>query len=242
MSGGSTTEVWEAAGVGHRITHEDDLPPPLGVVAQVIKPDLGGIASQDGQGPSLAAKISASLANQVQHELQIEGEPGGDCPDPCGQLELGSENTFVGPAQRPAAIADEEMDHDCNWHADGPVLTGARFVFVNGLPWARRNDELDCGARIGEGEPTVFIGGPPSETTEVQHPAAVLHPSGSLLGASKLATNAELAGKVGAALAGGGEAPEPVLADEIDGAQIGAAMSESKPKLAKVVHKISLSP
>lgn len=237
------TEVWEAAGVGHRVTHEGDLPPPVGVIIQVIKPDVGGVASQDGQGASLAAKISASLDNQLNHALQTEGEPAGDCPDPCGAIERGSENTFVGPARRPAAMADEELDHDCSWHPNGPLVQGARFVFVNSLPWSRRNDELDCGARVGEGEPTVFIGGPPSASGNPQHPASLIKPPGALFGASELPVDAELAATLGAAMAGANPDPyDPEVAIKVSGAQLGAAMSESKPKLAGKIHQISLDP
>jgi uncharacterized Zn-binding protein involved in type VI secretion len=238
---GQASEVWEAAGVGHRITHEDDLPPPVGVLPIVLKKDHAEAVTKPGMGASLSAKLSKSLASLVMHEMQVEGEPAEDCPDACGVIELGSEDTFLGPDQRMAATANPELDQDCNWHVDGPIIQGAATVFVNRLPWARRNDELDCGARVGEGEPTVFVGGPPTEgkehTPQIWKPQAV---AASNLGASQLLTDASLAAKVSAAMGGGAEptgpAPSPGGGN---GSALGAALTEGTAKYAKFVQGLA---
>ena len=238
MSGG--VELWEAAGVGHRVTHEDDLPEPLNLASQGIRLDHGGLLTPNGGGGSVSAKLSASLANEIAHALQLEGDPPGDCPDPCGVIERGSPNTFVGPQKRMAAIADDELDQDCNWHADGPVVQGARFVLVNGLPWARRNDELDCGARLGEGEPTVLIGGPSTPGGEPVQPSAILDPhfGAALLGGDAVPIDGSLAGKLGAAIAGG-ELGGPKAVGKVTGPGVGAETAGNKPFQAI---KISLQP
>ena len=56
------------------------------------------------------------------------------------------------------AHMDEESAVPCEDHSDGPIVMGAAHVWVNKLRWARRTDELDCGALVGEGLPTVLIG------------------------------------------------------------------------------------
>jgi hypothetical protein len=85
-------------------------------------------------------------------------------------------------------------------------------VWVNNKRWARRTDELDCGARIGEGEATVLIGAAAAEASE-RSPRdddswledtlrGVLRSSGVLDD-----RRAGYAGELGAALAGGQRDP-----------------------------------
>jgi len=92
-----------------------------------------------------------------------------ECPDPCGVIEKGSIDTFIGPEKLGAAVVDEDAPVPCENHSDGPIIKGAAHVWVNHLRWARRTDELDCGALVGEGIPTVLIGAP-SETAERRDP------------------------------------------------------------------------
>jgi uncharacterized Zn-binding protein involved in type VI secretion len=157
-------EVLEAAGVGHRITHEDDLPDPRRLAAAVVRwlSDEGG--KSKNRGAALAARVGRHAAQELAAEL--EGEDPGDAPDPTGALEQGSENTFLGKDRRPIATAHEEHDIPCEDCEDGPLATGAAHVFVNGKPIARRSDELDCGALVGEGERTVMIGSERIERTD----------------------------------------------------------------------------
>ena len=157
----SQRELLEAAGVGHRITHEDDLPPPRTLAVTAIA-RLG--ATPRGSGAMTAVNVGRTLT--VQSLGELEGEDPGEAPDPSGAIEEGSPNTFMGQEMRPIATADEEIDVPCEDHSDGPILTGALTVFVNGKPIVRRTDELDCGAFVGEGEPTVLIGGPTTEWIE----------------------------------------------------------------------------
>jgi len=226
----SGVALWEAAGVGHRITHEDDLPEPLNLAGKGIKLDHGDELTPNGGGGSVAAQLSASLAQSIAHDLQLEGDDPGDCPDPCGTIARGSPNTFVGIDKRMVAIADQDLNQDCDDHADGPIVQGARHVFVNGFPWARRNDELDCGARLGEGEPTVLIGGPSTDAGDPVDPSILVHPQagGALLGTGNLPIDAVLGSKMGAAISGGGDY-EPQAVGKVKGPTIGALVADDAP-------------
>ncbi len=153
-------EVLEAAGVGHRITHED-LPPPRTVAAAAIR---ALSVSPRQSGAVVATRVGRTV---TVHGLgELEGEDPGEAPDPCGVIEEGSPDTFIGRDRRPVAAANQDIVVPCEDHADGPIITGALTVFVNGKPLARRSDELDCGAFIGEGEPTVLVGASRTEATE----------------------------------------------------------------------------
>jgi uncharacterized Zn-binding protein involved in type VI secretion len=133
--------VLEAAGVGHRITHDDDLPEPREIVLIALS-----LLQKPGEGGAAAARLGRTLARDDSD------------PDACGELERGSRNTFIGRERRAAALADDDVDVACDRDSDGPVVEGARHVWVNRKRWARRSDELDCGARVGEGEPTILLG------------------------------------------------------------------------------------
>ncbi len=146
----------EAAGIGHRISHDDDLPPPRERVIQAVEL----VASKLAQ-PSSQAGLEAVLLGQA---MAVEQAPRAqnECPSPTGAIEKGSTNAFIGPDRRAIALAEHEPVgcEDCD---DGPILQGCSHVWVNGLRWARRTDQLDCGALVGEGEPTIFLGAPAGE-------------------------------------------------------------------------------
>ena len=150
-------EVLEVAGVGHRITHEDDLPKPR-TVAGLAVTDVG--RRPRGSGARRGADVGRAIT--------LEGEDPGEAPDPCGELEVGSPNTFVGKEKRPVVTADKEIEIACENDSDGPMMTGALTVYVNGKPIVRRTDELDCGAFVGEGEPTVLVGAARQESRELR--------------------------------------------------------------------------
>lgn len=155
--------LWEAAGVGHRITHEDDLPEPKELQVKLAKAQLVGL---DLGSASAGSELGFHFSRPLAQQLQLDGDDPGEAPDPTGTIERGSVDTFIGVDLRAAAIAHEDIDVDCENDSDGPIAQGAMHVYVNRVPWARRNDELECGARIGEGEPTILIGGEPTPTAE----------------------------------------------------------------------------
>ncbi len=165
-SGQRPSEVLEAAGIGHRITHEGDLPPARQMLYTALLWANGAVAQQHGDGALLAALL-AEAASAVGPEDEVE-EVGdrAECPDPTGAIEKGSVDTFIGPERRGCALVDEDLVVPCENDSDGPIVMGAAHVWVNRKRLARRTDELDCGALIGEGEPTVLIGAPAEGAAE----------------------------------------------------------------------------
>ena len=200
--------VFEAAGVGHRITHEDDLPEAREVLPMVLEQIARPMALGEG-GPSMVAKLT------TQPMLQVEGEEAGECPDPTGTIEEGSPDTFMGMDKRAAAVVDEDMVVPCENCSDGPIATGAAHVFVNGKPWARRMDEIDCGAFVGEGEPTVLLGGEPSDK-----PGESRFDLDNL-GRGKIPGGAALGVEYGQRLVGKGVVTDKLVAHRPTGADIG---------------------
>ena len=161
----------QAAGVGHRITHDDDLPEALEIATRTLAHAERSLQSNRRTDPKLALSIGAALA-WLRHrgkktKLSSEDAPDGSqnsasreeqtCPSPCGQVEKGSENTFIGLERRAVALVGHEGP-PCDNHGEDPIRKGSANVWVNGKRLARRTDETECGALIGEGEPTVWIG------------------------------------------------------------------------------------
>lgn len=165
MSRGQKKPVLEVAGVGHRITHEGDLPKPRTITAVAVQ-----MLSVQPRPPGGRAGAAMGRTFTVQSLGELEGEDPGEAPDPSGVIEVGSPNTLLGKERVPVAIADEEIEIPCENDSDGPILTGSLTVFVNGKPIVRRTDELDCGAFVGEGEPTVLVVADRQERTEKRPP------------------------------------------------------------------------
>ena len=162
-----------------------------------------------------SAKVAPDGVKLGAHDrAQVQGDEAGACPDPTGTIEEGSPDTFLGEAKRPAAVVDDDVVVPCEDCSDGPIVTGAAHVFVNGKPWARRLDQLDCGAYVGEGEPTVLIGGEPS--AEPGESRLDLE----CLGHGPIHGGAEVAVDLGHQLAGGGVA-EKLALSRPTGAAIG---------------------
>lgn len=151
--------VLEAAAVGHRITH-DDVPAPRQLLIVAARWGAGEVAKQHGDAPLLSALLGTAMSSLERALGRDDDGDRNECPDPCGTIEHGSENTFIGVDKRAAAIVDPEVEVPCDEDSDGPIAMGAAHVWVNAKRWARRSDELDCGARVGEGDPTIFIGAP----------------------------------------------------------------------------------
>lgn len=157
--------AFEAAAVGHRITHEGDLDEPRHIETEAT---LELIST----GQTSPAKLGLGIARSPQRirvmtrtpeQKRVQGERPGETPDPTGTIGRGSLDVFIGPQRQPAAIVNPDYVVPCDKHSDGPLLTGAANVMVNGVPWSRRFDQVDCGAFVGEGEPSILIGGAPSE-------------------------------------------------------------------------------
>jgi uncharacterized Zn-binding protein involved in type VI secretion len=157
MSGGGKRGVLELAGVGHRITHSSRLADPRQLTVMAVKLGAEQLSRAKHQGPIVSAMTGVALSQAVQWVLKDDGGSSPDCPSPCGEIEQGSPDTFLGKSSRPVAVVDQ-YDVSCHHHHDKPIRQGSADVWVNGAPVARRTDETRCGAHVGEGEPTVFVG------------------------------------------------------------------------------------
>jgi len=74
-----------------------------------------------------------------------------------GAISSASPNVFTN--SRPAAYATASTNA-CSKHNPLPLVAeGSGSVFINGLPAARKQDAITCGAKIDEGSNNVFIGG-----------------------------------------------------------------------------------
>jgi len=162
----ASTGALELAGVGHRITHEDDLPEAIEIAQRTLSHAEQVLERGRRTEPKLALAIGAALALLKKSTGKKQSSPSEDagqerakneCPDPCGAIEAGSKNTFIGKDQRAVALVGAQGT-PCEDHDDDPICKGSANVWVNGKRVARRSDETECGALIGEGENTIWIG------------------------------------------------------------------------------------
>ncbi|SOD26337.1 RHS repeat-associated core domain-containing protein [Variovorax sp. YR752] len=88
-----------------------------------------------------------------------------------GMITSGSSDVFIDSKAIGAARASPEMPMDTvSCKKDSPQILlaeGAETVFVNMGVASRKDDHTECGAKVSEGSPTVFIGGPTARVREV---------------------------------------------------------------------------
>ena len=157
MSGGGKRGALELAGVGHRITHSSRLADPRQLTVMAVKLGTEQLCRAEHQGPIVSAMAGVALSKAVEWVLKDDGGSSPDCPSPCGEIQQGSPDTFLGKSSRQVAVVDQ-YEVSCHKHRDKPIRQGSADVWVNAAPVARRTDETRCGAHVGEGEPTVFVG------------------------------------------------------------------------------------
>lgn len=184
--------AFEAAGVGHRITH-DGLEP---AIERMQGPALSKKLALKGSMPS--GGVLGVVLMKADMALEKQGASAA-CPGPTGAIARGSPDVFLGPGKRAAARLDGETKVACDDHADGPLVTGAATVVVNGSPLARRTDALDCGALVGEGESTILVGGPATDAPTKKKPP--LGAGGALLALMGAETAPSLGPALGKVLA-----------------------------------------
>ena len=168
--------------VGDEITHSDAL---FGGVTGMI---LGGLAGLVIGAVILGGTIATGGALAFFIGCGLLGVAGGgglgkilgrhSTPNPKGKVLTGSPNVFVGG--KPAARADADVAH-CEDHSDSDnardqpsvrgqkIMQGSGTVFINGFYASRKGDKGHCDFALGEGFPTVFIGGP-TQTVKVKDP------------------------------------------------------------------------
>ena len=88
-----------------------------------------------------------------------------------GMITSGSSDVFIDSKAIGAARASPEMPMDTvSCKNDSPQILlaeGAETVFVNMGVASRKDDHTECGAKVSEGSPTVFIGGPTARVRDV---------------------------------------------------------------------------
>lgn len=78
---------------------------------------------------------------------------------PSRVTDMGSPNVFANG--KGAHRVTDSWETHCNDVGDcheGDTVSGSGSVFVNGLPWARVGDSIDCGDSISTGSPDVMVG------------------------------------------------------------------------------------
>jgi uncharacterized Zn-binding protein involved in type VI secretion len=227
----------EVAAVGHRITHEDDLPDPREIALIAARLGTNELCKRQKNGLLLSVVLGMAIG-KAQEELDeakkkdADKQQENECPDPCGVIELGSENVFVGREQLMVAMVEHEKV-PCEDHSDKPIRMGSPDVFVNKKPIARRTDETACGAFIGEGEATVFIGAQTKVYAEAQRGVAQTALNHVVHGALN-----RQGGSVGGLSAGDSLALGAALATWVGGAIDSELDEETQEKASKVLDSV----
>lgn len=88
-----------------------------------------------------------------------------------GKISSGSSDVFINSKGTGAARASPDIPMDTVTCAkDSPQILlaeGAETVFINMGVASRKNDHTECGAKVSEGSPNVFIGGPTARVRDV---------------------------------------------------------------------------
>jgi uncharacterized Zn-binding protein involved in type VI secretion len=76
---------------------------------------------------------------------------------PCGAISSASPNVFTNSR---GAACTTVSSVACDQHNPLPLVAeGSGTVFINGVPAARKDDAITCGAKVDAGSANVFIGG-----------------------------------------------------------------------------------
>ena len=160
----------EAARLGDQIGHTSAMKGLLaGLVAGFVITGLVLLAAGAtvATGGAAAVVIGALIAGTCAGGLTGMKLGATFDSDPMGPINTGSPDTFLGPAGRPAAraIIDTVL---CEDHQIKPIAQGSLNVFINKQPAARHTDATVCSAKIREGQPDVFFGGPTGTYLEME--------------------------------------------------------------------------
>ena len=154
-----------------------------GVVGGIVAGALAGAAVTAiiGTGGAAAAPIMAAVAVGGARFLgglggAALGEVIADKLIPekltvTGKITTASHDVFINSKARGAARASPETPIDqaiCSKHSPPIYLAeGSETVFVNSWVMSRKDDHTTCGAKISEGSPNVFVGGPTARVRNV---------------------------------------------------------------------------
>lgn len=147
----------EAARMGDQVAHSNALLGFLkgmvaGAVIAVGLALLAGATIATGGGALiLAGALLAGAGGGALTGMELGATEKGST-DP---IATGALRTFIGRDVRPAARAVED---ETSCHAPQKIAEGSETVSIERFPAARRTDQTECGGKIDEGWPTVFIG------------------------------------------------------------------------------------
>ena len=131
-----------------------------------------------------------------------------------GKVLTGSPNVFIGYDKKPAARADVDVAH-CEEHSDSEpahdqsavlgkkIAQGSEHVLINGYYAARKGDKGTCDFKLGDGWPSVVIGGPPQTVAGLSITSETASIDGLILGMT-IVGGALLMVPAGAAIIAGG--------------------------------------
>jgi uncharacterized Zn-binding protein involved in type VI secretion len=179
------------------------------------------LSRNEKKGSLIGGLVGKAVSKAKAWVMKDDAGASPECPSPCGKIEEGSVDTFIGKTQRPVATV-EAFKVSCSHHQDKPIRQGSVDVWVNNLAVARRTDETRCGSHVGEGEPTIFVGAETQTTSELDLPpveAAVHQALDQLFGPDKGAGGLSGILSLGKALTSGKglslETVEKVLPDDV---------------------------
>jgi uncharacterized Zn-binding protein involved in type VI secretion len=152
-----------AASLGDSIQHSNSMMGFLlgGAVGLAVGlAVVGATVATGGAALAVVAAVGTGLASTGG--MALVGEKlGHTFTSHSGKIiAVGSPNVFVNGKPMVVVKRDEGQ---CSKHGPMPqaIAEGSGSVFANGFPVARADDRLQCGAKISERSPDVFIGGEP---------------------------------------------------------------------------------
>ena len=160
----------------------------LGLAVGVLL--VGGTIATGG---ALAVVVGATLlgGGLVGHFGEILGRH--HSAGAKGKVLTGSPNVFIGDDKSPAARAEADVAH-CEDHSDSEsahdqpgvrghrIAQGSEHVLINGHYAARKGDKGTCDFTLGDGWPTVVIGGPPKTVAGMKITSETASLDGLILG------------------------------------------------------------
>jgi uncharacterized Zn-binding protein involved in type VI secretion len=148
----------EAARMGDKVAHSNAFMGFLtgmvvGAVFAVGLALLAGATIATGGGALiLAGALLAGAGGGALKGMSLGARSKKGEGDP---IKTGADRTFIGGDRKPAAraVADE-----VTCHSGKHIAQGSKTVIIEKHNAARRTDQTECGGKIDEGWPTVFIG------------------------------------------------------------------------------------
>lgn len=160
----------EAARLGDQIGHTSAMKGLIAglvigfIVTAVVLVAVGATVATGGAAAVVIGALIAGTAGGGLAGMKIGATFDSD---PKGPINTGSPNTFLGTGRKPAARATLDTVL-CADHTLKLIAQGSTDVFINNAPSARRSDATVCSAKIREGQPDVFFGGPTGTYLEME--------------------------------------------------------------------------